>query len=145
MTTTAALVSDPTLAGEPTYVAPELVSVDSAGRPQLVAGRCRACGAHSFPKARVCTMCLAEEIDTVALAREGTLYSYSVVHQAPRGWRVPYVLGYVDLPDDVRVLAHIAADPKRLAIDMAVRLGLGEVGSDPDGRALITYTFSPIE
>lgn len=146
MARSAAPVTDPAFANsEPSYVAPDLVRVDGDGHPHLIGGRCRACGANSFPKAAVCTACLSEEIDAVALAREGRLYSYSVVHQAPRGWRVPYALGYVDLPGDIRVLAHLAADPAQLRIDMPVRLGVGEVGTDPSGQTLVTYTFSPIE
>jgi uncharacterized OB-fold protein len=141
-----ASVRDPALAhAEPTYVAPGLVRLDADGAPHLVGGRCRNCGVHSFPKAGICSACLSEEIETVDLAREGRLYSYSVVHQAPRGWRVPYALGYVDLPGDIRVLAHLDAEPSRLRIDMPVRLGVGEVGADASGRTLVTYTFSPIE
>lgn len=140
------VVSDPALAdAEPAYVATGLVRFDSDGRPRLVGGRCGSCGAHSFPRAAICTGCLSEAIETVDLARDGRLYSYSVVHQAPRGWRVPYALGYVDLADDVRVLAHLDADPSRLRIDMPVRLGVGEVGADASGRTLVTYTFTPIE
>jgi uncharacterized OB-fold protein len=138
-------VSDGALAlAEPRYVAPGLVTCDAQGRPQLTAGRCSACGARSFPKAPVCASCLSEDIADEALSREGKLYAFSVVHQAPKGWRVPYVLGYVDLPEDVRVLAHIAAAPDRLRADMPVRLSVGEVGTDASGAPLSTYTFTPI-
>ena len=143
--TQSALVADPALAeAEPRYLAPDLVTRDADGTPHLVGGRCCACGARSFPKALVCSGCLSEEVESVTLASEGTLYSFAAVHAAPPGWRLPYVLGYVDLPDNVRVLAHIAAAPEELRIDMPVHLSVGEVGADPAGRPLLTYTFTPV-
>lgn len=122
---------------------PALVAVSEAGEPRLCGGRCAACGALSFPRAEVCTECLSTDVETVALPGEGRLYSYSVVHQAPKGWDVPYVLGYVDLPDGLRVLAHIDAPPAAVAIDQKVRLSLGVVGADAEGAPLSTYTFVP--
>ncbi|MEP9349447.1 OB-fold domain-containing protein [Xanthobacter sp. KR7-225] len=122
---------------------PALVEVRGGGAPRLVGGQCRACGARSFPRAAVCTDCLALDVDPVELACEGKLYSYSVVHQAPKGWDVPYVLGYVDLPDGLRVLAHIDAPAGAVAIGQRVRLALGVVGADAGGAPLSTYTFVP--
>ncbi|MBB6306054.1 Zn-ribbon domain-containing OB-fold protein [Xanthobacter tagetidis] len=121
---------------------PALVEAAASG-PRLLGGACRACGARSFPRAAVCTDCLSIDVETLALPSEGRLYSYSVVHQAPKGWDVPYVLGYVDLPDGLRVLAHIAAPPAAIAIDQQVRLALGVVGTDAAGAPLSTYTFVP--
>lgn len=136
-------LADPALAAEPHYVAPELVTRDADGHPRLAAGRCRACAAESFPKAAVCPQCLSEDIEAVMLGRDGVLYSFAAVHAAPPGWRLPYVLGYVDLPEGVRVLAHIAAPEKDLRVDMPVRLEVGEVGTDPAGQPLFTYVFAP--
>jgi uncharacterized OB-fold protein len=121
---------------------PALVEAAASG-PRLLGGACRACGARSFPRAAVCTDCLSIDVETLALPSEGRLYSYSVVHQAPKGWDVPYVLGYVDLPDGLRVLAHIAAPPAAIAIDQQVRRALGVVGTDAAGAPLSTYTFVP--
>jgi uncharacterized OB-fold protein len=123
------------------FVAPNLVRLDAAGKPHLVGGRCKGCGALSFPLAEVCTSCLSEDIEMVSLGDEGTLYSYSIVHQAPKGWTVPYALGYVDLPGDVRVLAHIDVPADAIAIDMPVKLSVGVVGTDAAGAPLTSYTF----
>lgn len=127
---------------DPRFVAPNLVRVDAAGKPHLVGGRCSKCEAFSFPRAAVCTSCLAEEIEAVDLADEGALYSYSIVHQAPKGWATPYALGYVDLSGDVRVLAHIDVPHDKIAIDMKLRLAIGVVGSDESGAPLMSYTFT---
>ncbi len=124
------------------FVAPGLVRLDATGRPHLVGGRCKNCGAFSFPSAEVCVSCLSEEIEAVDLDDEGTLYSYSVVHQAPRGWTTPYALGYVDLPSGVRVLAHVDVPHEALAIDMRLKLSVGVVGLDDSGDPLMSYTFT---
>ena len=129
---------------DPRFVAPDLVALDAKGAPRLIGGRCRQCGAMSFPHAAVCANCLSEDIETVELAHEGRLYSYSVVHQAPKGWTVPYALGYVDLANDIRVLAHIDAPADKLSIDMPLRLSTGVVGADASGRPLLSYTFTPV-
>ena len=129
-------------AAEARYVAPGLVE-DAADGPVLIAGRCKTCGATSFPKAAVCTECLALGIETTHLGRTGVLYSFSVVHAAPTGWSVPYVLGYVDLADGTRVLAHIQGASDAIAIDAPVRLSTGRVGTGSAGEPLISYVFTP--
>jgi len=125
-------------AAEPHFVTPGLVDT-SGPSPKLAAGKCAACGALSFPKAVVCSACLSDQISAAQLASEGTLYSFATVHQAPKSWIVPYTLGYVDLVDGIRVLAHIDGEPK---IGASVRLGLGRVGTDPHGAALMSYVFT---
>lgn len=142
MSTPSKIVTDEALAAaEPRFVAAGLVEIDSSG-PRLVAGQCRACGALSFPKAPVCGSCLSQEIATTHLASEGVLYSFATVHQAPRNWTVPYHLGYVDLTDGIRVLAHIEGTPR---IDARVRLGVGRVGTSVEGAALMSYVFTPVD
>ena len=127
----------------PHLIAPELVEVGADG-PRLVGGRCGKCGALSFPKAHVCPECLSLEIATAPVASEGVLYSFSVVHQAPKGWDVPYALGYVDLPDGLRVLSHIGGDLAKIRIDQKLRLGIARVGSDAQGAMLTSYVFTPV-
>lgn len=139
MTTSSNIVTNTALAAsDPHFVAPQLIDA-SGPQPRLVAGRCKACGALSFPKAAVCSSCLSQDLDTAHLASEGTLYAFATVHQAPKNWIVPYHLGYVDLTDGVRVLAHIEGTPH---INGKVRLGLGRVGTAADGSPLMSYVFA---
>ena len=133
--------SEALTAMEPRFVAPALVERDAEGKPRLRAGRCRECGALSFPSATVCANCLSENIEPTTLARDGVLYSYSIVHRAPRGWRVPYALGYVDLPEGIRVLAHLGIPAEALCVDLPVRLDAGIVGTDEQGAPLQSYIF----
>ena len=134
--------SNPDLAHDQQFVAPELITSTPEG-PRLLAGKCSSCGALSFPKAAVCCDCLSQDIEPSPLGTTGVLYSFSIVHQAPKGWTVPYALGYVDLPEGVRVLAHINAAPDAIAIDQTVRLGMAEVGTNETGEPLFSYVFAP--
>lgn len=124
-------------------IAPDSLMREPGGRVALHGGRCASCAGLSFPRAKVCTVCLSEAVEPQGLATTGTLYTFSVVHQAPKGWVVPYVLGYVDLDDGVRVLAHIKVAPEEARIDQRVRLTTGVVASTPAGEGVSTYVFVP--
>jgi len=80
--------------------------------PALLAGRCEACGELRFPAAEICAACGGDRTRAVALAAEGTLYTFSIVRMAPPGYGgdVPYAVGVVELPDGIRVTATILAD-----------------------------------
>lgn len=122
-------------------VAPDLVEIDAVGRARFRIGCCRACGALSFPASPVCGECLSKEIGIDTVEGSGELYAYSIVHQAPKGWVVPYALGYVDLPNGLRILGHIASDFTQLRSGLAVELALGVVRQSPDGKPVASYVF----
>jgi uncharacterized OB-fold protein len=85
-------------------------------------------------------------MDRVPLSVTGTLYTYTVVRQSTPAFEVPYVLGYVDLPEGVRVMAQIAGcEPEEVQIGMPVVLSLEPFGDDEDGRQVIAYRFRPAE
>jgi benzoylsuccinyl-CoA thiolase BbsA subunit len=86
---------------------------------------------------------MSEDLEPLALSREGRLYSWSTVYVAPKEWRVPYIAGYVDLPEGVRVFAHVVGDGSRLAMDMKVRLTVAELGTDATGKPVTSYAFEP--
>jgi uncharacterized OB-fold protein len=131
-----------TLHSEPTLAGHALV-VDAGGRPGLVGSSCRACRQRVFPPVAVCPECMSEDLEPLGLSREGRLYSWSTVHVAPKEWRVPYIAGYVDLPEGVRVFAHVVGDRSRLAMDMKVRLTVAELGTDATGKPVTSYAFEP--
>ncbi len=57
----------------------------------------------------------------VEVGPEGVLYSFSTVHVSS-SQPVPYTIGYVDFPGDVRVLAKVRGTHRALRCDCAVRL-----------------------
>lgn len=117
--------------------------VFDADPPALLGSRCTTCARKAFPPRDVCPHCGAvDRAEPVRLTGEGVVYSFTVVRQAPPGLDMPYVLGYVDLPEhDVRVMSRIeGVDPDRVGIGMPVHLV-----SRPDERdaehATVMFAF----
>jgi uncharacterized protein len=110
----------------------------------LVGSQCRNCGTTSYPSRDVCPGCRkAGDAESVTLSRRGTVHTFTVVRQAPPGVEVPYVLAYVDLPEQVRVMAQIVADPvDAVEIGMQVDLVERPMG-EQDGTQLVGYQFVP--
>jgi uncharacterized OB-fold protein len=106
--------------GTGTEIARRGVSFDG-GAATLVASACTACDAVAWPPAERCHACWAA-VTPRRLAASGTLYAFSTVHTAAPGTEVPYVIGYVDLPDGVRVFTPLRGDTSRLRIDGPVTL-----------------------
>jgi uncharacterized OB-fold protein len=114
------------------------------GTVRLLGSECADCGKHLFPPAEVCPECLSENLADLALGATGTLYSWSVVHAAPKGWNLPFIAAYVDLPDDVRVFTHIVdADPASLSMDMPVSIVVATLGTQEDGAPFESFAFTP--
>jgi uncharacterized OB-fold protein len=108
--------------------------------PRLMGSRCEACGTAQFPARDFCPACRADCAQIrLLLSEHGTVFSYTVVHQSPIG-RTPYVLAYVDLVDEVRVLARLEDLEGELRIGMPVQLRLQQVRVD-DGIPVIGYVF----
>ncbi len=98
---------------------------------RLQGGRCARCGALAFPPPPVCATCLSQEIDAYPLPHEGRLYSFTVVHRKDEA---PLSVGYVDLPDGLRLFGII--DPATApAVDRPVTVRL-----DPDGPPHCRFT-----
>src|SRR3954466_2334125 len=67
------------------------------GRLKLKGSRCSNCNAAAFPHHGVCPTCGDDSGQTpIELSDTGTLYTYSHIHIAPKGFRTPYTTGYVD-------------------------------------------------
>jgi uncharacterized OB-fold protein len=119
------------------------MTLDS-GEQRLRGGRCRGCGATFFPRHAICLDCWSEDIADEPQPAKGRLYAHSVVHVARKGWRTPYIIGYVDLENGVRVSAPIAADPANPPpFDSPVRLKVAEIGRLDDGRPIMSHQFEP--
>lgn len=112
---------------------PGLWGEDQEG-PYLVGGRCKSCGHVTFEARRVCPSCWSSAgADNVPIGRTGTLYTYSIVHQAPAGFAAPVAVGYVDLDDGVRVFAHLEQDAETLQIGRKLALSIDALKQRQDG------------
>jgi uncharacterized OB-fold protein len=106
--------------GTGTEIARRGASFDD-GAVVLVGSACTACDAVAWPPAARCHACWAA-VTPRRLATSGTLYAFTTVHTAAPGTEVPYVIGYVDLPDGVRVFTPLRGDTSLLQIDGPVTL-----------------------
>ena len=83
-------------------------------------------------------------MEVVPLSSRGQIYSYTIIGYAPPGLQAPYAIGYVDLPEGVRVFAIITDwDRQSLKVGADVELTIGKFKEDKDGNEIVTYKFSP--
>jgi uncharacterized OB-fold protein len=132
-------------------VAPGLVAGEGSSA-RLLAGKRRDDGKIVFP------MPVGPEAlryDEIELAREGTLWSFTVQRFPPKppydGERdelnfQPYAVGYVELPGQVIVEARLDTDDfASLRIGMPMQFTLLPYRRDADGTDVMTYAFRPIK
>jgi len=119
--------------------------VDPDRGPQLLGGRCTNCRRYFFPRRFLCPHCHQKDsVEEVALSKWGRLYSYCVVRVAPEGFTAPYILGYVDLPEGIRIFSPITGiDPSQLQIGMELELTIEPLREDPEGHPILGYKFRP--
>jgi uncharacterized OB-fold protein len=110
---------------------------------QLIGSKCRICGKIFFPSRRVCGSCFNEDLDEVPLSRRGKLYTYTVVWSPAAGMKSPYAIGYVDLPEGVRVFSLLTEWQDMLDLDIDVELVIDKLGEDEEGNEIVVYKFRP--
>ena len=116
--------------------------VEEAGKVFLIGSRCPKCGKQTFPRRTVCDGCgTSGEQESVRLPNTGTLYSYSEIHVAPKVFTTPYVIGYVDMPGDVRVFGQVEHTAAELKPDEPVEVVLGVIRKLDSGQPVISYKF----
>ena len=122
--------------------------------PRLIGSRCGACGNVTFPRQRGCARCGASDMRDEALHPRGTLYTWTSQGYMPKEpYRVdqsdepfvPYLLGYVELPEQVRVETRlINCDPDSLVIGREMELTFFPLRHDEAGREVMLYAFQPV-
>lgn len=76
----------------------------------------------------------------------GTLYALTVVRVAGKRFRPPYPMGFVDLPEGVRVCAQLTGFPSEgpsPPLGSEMEMVIEPIGEDPQGGALWGYKFRP--
>ena len=123
--------------------------------PKLIGTRCTNCGNHTFPAQNGCPKCTGSEMERVELARRGTLWTWTVQGFPPKSppyagdadpaTFVPFGIGYVELPGQVKVEARLTEnDPAKLKIGMEMELTLVPLTTDADGNTVMTFAFRPV-
>lgn len=123
--------------------------------PQLVGGRCADCGVITFPRQSSCPRCASEQTRDELLARRGTLWTWTTQGFLPK-WPyagpetdttfAAYVLGYVELPGQVKVEARLVdVDLSELHIGMEMELAIVPFRTDERGNEIVAFAFRPVD
>ncbi len=95
-------------------------------RYNLLGSKCETCSTHFFPQRQVCPNCRRKgKLSEVAYSGRGKIFSYTVVHAAPRGFefKKPYVLAIVELEEGPKVTTQIVdCNPGEIEIGTPVKL-----------------------
>jgi uncharacterized OB-fold protein len=128
--------------------------VEAGDEVRLVGSECESCGVVTFPVQTSCPRCTSLHVSERLLARTGTLWSWTIQCFPPKSPPFagtdpdvfePYGVGYIELPDEVRVEALLTiADPRSLRIGMPMELTL-IAAPGPDREDMVTYAFAPAE
>lgn len=93
---------------------------------RIMASRCSACGARSFPPRADCAACMAREFEWIEISGRGTLHTFTTIAAAPTGFEryAPYTVGVVDLEEGGRALAWLGGTipSGEIAIGMTLQL-----------------------
>lgn len=116
------------------------------GRYNLRGTRCPVCGKIFFPSRSICPNCRRASIgkmETYDVCREGEIYTFSVIYDAPENNVLikPYVVAMVKTDDGVMISSQITdVNPADVKIGMKVRAVLRKIGSDGQ-TGVIRYGF----
>jgi uncharacterized protein len=108
----------PTLETEPFWAA--------ARDDRLLLPRCDDCDTVVWYPRRFCPQCHSRSVSWFEATGRGTVYSYTVVRQAPGDWKeaVPYVIAYVELDEGPRLLTNVVGcDPDAVEAGRPVEIG----------------------
>lgn len=124
--------------------------------PHLIGSQCGHCGKVTFPAQKSCPSCCQERVENVELAKRGRLWTWTIqgfppkappyaIQETPETF-VPYGVGYVELPGEVRVETRLTEnDPARLEIGMEMELVVQKFIEDEEGNDLMIFAFKPVE
>jgi len=77
----------------------------------------------------------------VLLSNRGKLYAYTISHYPTSGITPPYAIGFVDLPEGVRVFSVLKDWEGRLKADIDVALVVERLKENEEGDEVWTYKF----
>lgn len=136
---------DPGKEPDITFFHPDLLEVPADGTiPYLKGYRCKKCGQLDFPKLSLCPNCWGEEFESVVLSRKGKLYSYADIYVGQPGMKTPYIIGYIDLPENIRVFAMLEGTVGTFRCDDDVELTVAPIRLNKDGSPIISYKFKKV-
>jgi uncharacterized OB-fold protein len=126
--------------------------LDDLSQVKLCGSRCQNCGEVFLGKASACGNCAADKLSHLEFSNQATLWSYTVIrYQPPGDYKgsvdpyVPYVLGLVELPEGIRILAPLTErDTDKIKIDMPLKLVVAPLYTDDDGNEVVAFSYMPV-
>jgi len=104
---------------------------ECARERRLVFQRCEACGTPRHPPRVLCADCGSDQVSWVPSEGRGTIFSWTVTHQAPHpafAGQVPYAVVVVELEEGVRIVSSLRElAPAHLELGLPVEVVLEEV------------------
>ena len=90
------------------------------------------------------------------MSRRGRLWSWTIQRFPPpvppytgpaeRESFVPFGVGYVELPEGIRVESRLTLnDPAQLEIGMEMELGIEKFLEDEQGNDVVAFVFAPVQ
>ena len=115
---------------------------------RLEGSACPSCAARFFPPLHVCPSCRKDGLRPFVFSGRGTLYSFTRVVQAPRGFGslAPYSVGMVRLDEGPLITAPLTdVDGVDLAIGTPVEMVTRKIKDSTDhGYIVYGYKFRPL-
>ncbi len=125
---------------------------ENPSRYNLMGFKCNNCGQQSFPPRVICPTCHRKsvgKIEQVKLSNEGTIFSFTEVHEGLEelGKQTPYVIALVELDGGARVTGQVTdCDACDVAIGRRVRATLRKLSEEGHGGIIhYGYKFVPLE
>jgi len=133
---------------ESTFFHPDLLEIPQNDPPYLKGHKCKGCGKIWFPKFSPCPNpdCWSEDMEVIPLSRKGKVYSATDVYIGQPSMReyMPLIVGYVDLPEGVRIFAQLEGEIGSFQCGDEVELVTGPVRNNPNGKPIISYKFKKV-
>lgn len=125
----------------PGHIPASMLQQDSDSRPyweglaqgELRIQRCKTCAKAVFYPRALCPHCHSDQLSWIVAKGLGTIYSYTVVHQAfgPFAADVPFVIVLIELEEGARMMSRLLeASRERVTIGAAVQVVFEKVEED---------------
>ena len=137
----------PKTAEEITFYHPDIFEVPEDGSPPFIKGwKCNKCGKLWFPRTKYCldSECWSEDLKSVPLSRTGKIYTCVDIYIGAAGFATPYVWGYVDLPDGIRVPTTFEGEVKSFDIGDEVEVIAAPIRKNSAGEDIISWKFKKV-
>jgi len=113
-------------------------------RYALVGEVCPHCDYKIFPPRDVCPNCGGEAKTQYAFSGKGTVYSYTIMRDAPAGYEenIPYTVAVVALEEGPMVTAQLTdLGEQPVEIGMPVEMVTRKIRQDGDERGMLVYGY----